>query len=434
MSLHGVPPVFRRSYRYLLPLLLTTTCLAEAIAVTPIDGASGTDPRPFVIGWEFSAASATTITGLAYLDATGSGLTEAHQVGIFNAADGSLLISATVPAGPSTPMVNGFRVSPVSYNLAPGTYVIAGLKSSNNDYAIVRSSGVTSVAGITYLEERELQTDSFTMPTTHFVDNEVGSFGPSFTVVSATSAPEITAVANGASFQPAFAPNTYISILGSGLSNSTRTWTTTDFANGTQLPKMIDSVSATVNGVPAYVEYVSASQVNLITPAISVTGSGIPLVLSVPGRQPVTAWLEIQPTAPAFFTWQTGTADSGKYLVAQHADYSNVGKPGLFPDKPANYTTPARPGETILLYGTGLASANPVSGVITDGVYGLSPLPTATVGNLPAAVQFAGLIPGFAQLYQVNITIPAGTSAGDMPFIVIVNGVASAAGLITIGN
>jgi uncharacterized protein (TIGR03437 family) len=138
--------------------------------------------------------------------------------------------------------------------------------------------------------------------------------------------------------------------------------------------------------------------------------------------------------APAFFTWQTGTADSGIYLVAQHADYSNVGKPGLFPDKPANYTTPARPGETILLYGTGFAAANPASGSLTDKVYGLNPVPTATIGNLAAQVQFAGLIPGFAQLYQVNVTIPAETPAGDLPLIAIVNGIPSPAGLITVGN
>jgi hypothetical protein len=37
----------------------------------------------------------------------------------------------------------------------------------------------------------------------------------------------------------------------------------------------------------------------------------------------------------------------------------------------------------------------------------------ALVGGQPATVLFAGLAPGFAGLYQINITIPTGLTAGD---------------------
>jgi uncharacterized protein (TIGR03437 family) len=422
-------------FRIVLPVLLSASCIAaDANAVVPVGGDSGTDTRPFVIGWAFSVASPTTVTGLSYLDATGQGLRESHVVGIFDASDGSLLVSATVAAGASTTLVDGFRVARVTYNLAPGTYIIAGQKATNSDFAIVRSSSQISIPGITYIEERELETDSFAMPTTHFVDNEIGAFGPSFTVAVPAGTPMITAVDNAASFQPVFAPNTYISIFGSGLSSSTRTWAASDFTNGTQLPQALDGISVTVSGTPAYVEYVSSSQINIVTPDIATTGNGIPLVINVPGQKPVTAWMGVQPTAPAFFTWQPSTSDTGKYLVAQHLDYSNAGKTGLFPDKPASYTTPVKPGETIILYGTGFSATNPVSGSVTDKVYGLSPAPAATIGGLPAQVLFAGLIPGFAQVYQFNITVPAGIPDGDATLLVNVNGTLSAAGLITVAH
>ncbi|HEY3823321.1 MAG TPA: IPT/TIG domain-containing protein [Bryobacteraceae bacterium] len=412
------------------------TCVAQSIAIVPTGGASGTDARPFVIGYEFSVSAQTIVTGLAYLDAGGAGLNEPHMVGIFNSSDGSLLTSTTVPVGTGAGLVNGFRVVPVNYPLAPGNYVIGGLKMTNADYAIVRSPMVSAVAGIQYLQERELQTSTFTMPTVDFTMNESGSFGPGFTVAAPVGTPVITGLANSASLQPVFAPNTYISIFGTGLSKTTRPWNASDFVNGTQMPTALDGVKVTVGGAAAYVEYVSPTQLNIVTPNIAATGSGVPVVVNIPDQQPVSAWLSAQSVAPAFFTWLTGTPDSGKYLVAQHADYSNVGKAGLFPAQAADYTTPAKPGETILLYGTGFGPTTPAiaPGIMTDQVYSLVPLPTATIGGLPAQVQFAGLIPTLSQVYQFNITIPNGLAGGDEPLIVNVAGTQSASGLVTIAQ
>lgn len=416
---------------------------AQSVAIVPTGGNAGNDSRAFVIGYEFSVSAQTTVTNLGYLDATAAGLNESHMVGIFDASDGSLLTSATVSTGAATSYVDGFRVAPVNYPLGPGTYVIGALKLTGADYAMVTSPGVTSVPGVQYIQERELLTSTFTMPTTNFTPDEAGSFGPGFTVTSPAGAPVITGLSNSGSFQPVFAPNTYISIFGSNLANTTRGWNASDFQNGNQLPTSLSGVSVTVGGAPAYVQYISPTQVNIITPNLAVmppSGAsaqpGIPLVINVPNQQPVTAWLGLQTVAPAFFTWQTGTAASGKYLVAQHADYSNVGAAGLFPNEPANFTTPAIPGETIILYGTGLGPTSPAitPGIITNQIYPLAVTPTATVGGMAAQVQFAGLIPTLSQVYQVNVTIPSGVAPGDATLVLNVNGSLSAPGLITIGQ
>jgi uncharacterized protein (TIGR03437 family) len=48
-----------------------------------------------------------------------------------------------------------------------------------------------------------------------------------------------------------------------------------------------------------------------------------------------------------------------------------------------------------------------------------------TIGNVPATVQFCGLAPGYAGLYQLNITIPADAPPGVQPVAISVNGVAA---------
>jgi uncharacterized protein (TIGR03437 family) len=257
----------------------------------------------------------------------------------------------------------------------------------------------------------------------------------------AVAPPVISSVTNGATFQSTMAANMYVTIKGTGLSttNPGRQWAGPDFtqnANGTTgLPSELDGTSVTVNGTPAYVEYISPTQVNIITPAIAATGSGIPVVVSLNGQASTTSSITLQDLAPSFFAYFPGTANDGKYLVAQHAANLSVdvGPVGLYPSAP-NLTTPAVPGETIVLYGTGFGPTSPpiVPGIVTNTTYNLSPTPTATLGGIPATVGFAGLIAGFAEVYQFNVVIPSNAPNGDLPFIVTVNGTESYSGLITV--
>jgi len=49
-----------------------------------------------------------------------------------------------------------------------------------------------------------------------------------------------------------------------------------------------------------------------------------------------------------------------------------------------------------------------------------------TIGGVEAAVEFAGLAPGFVGLYQVNARVPAGVAAGNAVALVLTqNGVPS---------
>lgn len=217
-----------------------------------------------------------------------------------------------------------------------------------------------------------------------------GVAGP--TIASVRSAGGITGIA----------PNAWIEIQGSNLAATTRTWQTADFAGGT-MPAQLDGVRVSVNGKPAYVYYVSPTQVNALTPPDSLPASA-PVVIANASGTSAAVTAPAAPVAPALLTFD-GTA----YVAATHANGTLVGPSTLYPGA----TTPARPGEAVVLYGNGFGATSPpaIAGSATQsGV--LSPLPIVTIGGIAAAVQYAGLVsPG---LFQFNVTIPPSAPDGDL--------------------
>jgi uncharacterized protein (TIGR03437 family) len=94
----------------------------------------------------------------------------------------------------------------------------------------------------------------------------------------------------------------------------------------------------------------------------------------------------------------------------------------------ANNSTPAKAGETIALFATGLGNTNPAfpSGQVITASANLATPATVTIGGLPATVSFAGLTS--TGLYQVNVTVPAGLQAGDNVLTLSVGGFSSPGG------
>ena len=242
---------------------------------------------------------------------------------------------------------------------------------------------------------------------------------------SISANPNITAAAvtNAGQATGGIAPNTYVTIKGTDLAATKRTWATADFGtSGTALPTSLDGVSVTLNGSPAYVEYISPVQINILTPANLPTSGALAVVVTDNGLASGSVNVTAQPVGPAFFL-----LDTAGHIAAEHGNYSLVGS-----TSPA---TPATPGETITLYGTGFGVTNPaaVSGQVQSGVAPLTTLPTVTIGGANANVVFAGLTG--TGLYQINVTVPASTPNGDAPVVATAGGVSSPAGaLITVHN
>ncbi|MGC9946019.1 MAG: TIGR03118 family protein [Bryobacteraceae bacterium] len=231
-------------------------------------------------------------------------------------------------------------------------------------------------------------------------------------IVSAAS------VINGASFQPGIAPNTWVSIKGGNLSGTTRVWDSDDFVNGA-LPTDIDSVSVAVNGTYAYVEYVSPGQLNVLLPVGTAVGQATLQTYNF-GLASAAVTVQVQAVAPAFFL-----QSDEKHIVATHPDGSLVG-----PTSTTTGATPAAPGETITLYGTGFGVTNPAApeGKLITTTLPLVTLPTVTIGAIDSQVAFGGLIS--VGLDQINVTVPASAPSGDVPVVAMVGTTASPGGAV----
>ncbi|MGO9228353.1 MAG: IPT/TIG domain-containing protein [Bryobacteraceae bacterium] len=236
-------------------------------------------------------------------------------------------------------------------------------------------------------------------------------------------APAISGVVNAENGSPTIAPNTWVSIFGSNLApeGDSRVWRASDFVNG-NMPTELDGVSVTVGGQPAYIFYIGPTQVNILTPP-GVTPASVGIQLTVNGSASAPVTVPAASVSPSFFVF-----NGGPYVAAQHADYSLLGPASLYP----GLTTPAKPGETVLLYanGFGATSVPVVSGSETQSGT-LSPLPVIEIGGVAATVKFAGLVaPGE---YQFNVVIPVNAPSGDNTLVATYNGVTtSPVTLITI--
>jgi uncharacterized protein (TIGR03437 family) len=256
--------------------------------------------------------------------------------------------------------------------------------------------------------------------------NETGDqiYNTSYTLTpggASGNAPTISSggVQNGASFQAGIVPNSWITIKGSSLASTTDTWDKA-IVNG-QLPTTLDNVSVSVGNKPAYIYFVSPTQVNAVAPDV---GAGS-MQVTVTNGSATSAAMTADSTVlmPAFFLW------TGNQVVATRQDGTWAVKNGTFS---GTTTIPAKPGEVIVLWGTGFGPTSPAApvGVPTPaGAYYTATPVTATIGGIPADVYATALSPGYAGLYQVAVTIPASAPNGDLPVVASIGGAQSPSGV-----
>ncbi len=232
--------------------------------------------------------------------------------------------------------------------------------------------------------------------------------------VGQTGSVSISGVTNSASYAQAYAPGELVAVFGNNLANASLS------ASNIPLPTSLAGVSATVNGVPAPLWFVSPGQVNLQVPYE--TGAGTAVIgINNNGSVGFTT-VQISPTAPGIFSYN-GLLNPDSTAKTGTAAYLFVTGDGDLAPCQSTATCAA-----VIATGASPAYGTPLSSLPTPNA-----TLTVTVGGVNAPVLFAGITPGSVGITQVNFQLPAGMT-GMQPVVVTVNGVASAPVNINITN
>jgi uncharacterized protein (TIGR03437 family) len=194
------------------------------------------------------------------------------------------------------------------------------------------------------------------------------------------------------------AQGSIFAVFGTGMGPATLTFaglplpTSLPDANGTSIA--VTSGGKTVN---AYMVYTLAGQLAAIMPSTAAVGDAT-VTVTYAGKTSAPAKITVVKSQLGIFTANSqGTGPA----AAQHgADSSAI-----------LLTTAAKPGETIVLYGTGLG---PISGAdnVPPGAVQVGSNVVVTVAGKVVTPDYAGRSPSFAGLDQINFKIPADVVTG----------------------
>jgi uncharacterized protein (TIGR03437 family) len=224
---------------------------------------------------------------------------------------------------------------------------------------------------------------------------------------------------NAASYAPVtagLAPGELITLFGSGFTNSPQS-----VQGGQPFPMSLGGVQVTINNTPCPIYFVSPAQISVIVPYGVSTAPLVAIQVSNNGALSNTVTLYETDELPGVFT-----QNQAGYGVAAmlHASNGSV----------VTASNPAKTGEYISVFLTGLGTVTPA---IQDGVLGPSnPLSNADVNRLgellvyfndysasssqQGTIQYAGLAPGLAGLYQLNVQVPAKVGPGNVYLEIVV--------------
>jgi len=266
---------------------------------------------------------------------------------------------------------------------------------------------VTPEYGITPVNLKVTANTTFLKPGTYagsirVTTSESGGGGPITVPVTLTLRGPVPAISpsngvvNGASFAPGVVSGGWTTIFGTNLAKTTRDWTGSIHPDGT-FPTALDGVSVTIDGKPAFVSYISPGQLNVQVPDLGGKTGPVAVIVKTADGESAPSTAIAARELPGLFTYRL----NGKtYPGAVRLDSAVIGPVG------GQGVVPAKPGETVLFFGTGFGPTNPavVPGKVFGGAAPLTSSIAMRIGGVPVTVAFAGL--SSSGLYQFNVTIP----------------------------
>jgi uncharacterized protein (TIGR03437 family) len=215
----------------------------------------------------------------------------------------------------------------------------------------------------------------------------------------AQTTPEATRVLNGASFQGNLCPGALASLFGANLAAGTSAAESLPLPTELLGTKVLVQDPSMPNPLIAPLYFVSPGQVNFQIP-FEVVRTNISISVSTPQGTSNSIAVNLNPMAPGIFSQTSDGA--GTALVFE----SNF--------KPLTATPDL--GSTVIFYATGLGATTP-SATSGSGGNGSAPFNQVAnpfdvyIGANKATVAWAGLAPGFAGIYQLNV-VPSAEAIG----------------------
>lgn len=219
----------------------------------------------------------------------------------------------------------------------------------------------------------------------------------------------------------AAAPGSWLEIYGTNLASGTRSWTKADF-HGNTAPTSLDGTYVTIDGTPAFVAYISPTQVNVQVPsAITASPATVIVTSGVGASAPYEIPLNL--TQPGLLAPPSFKVGGKQYVVALFPDgITYVAPAGAI----AGVTSkPASVGDTITLYGVGFGPVTPdvAAGQIAPSTPNTISSPFQIFfGTTPAPLEYSGLAPGIVGLYQFNVVVPSVAPGNAIPLSFNLNG------------
>jgi uncharacterized protein (TIGR03437 family) len=219
----------------------------------------------------------------------------------------------------------------------------------------------------------------------------------------------------------AIAPGSWIEIFGSNFSSTARTWAGGDFV-GVNAPTSLDATKVTIGNQAAFIDFISAGQVNAQVPSGVGTGQQT-VTVSNGGAISAPMTVTVNATQPGLFAPPNFNIGGKQYLAALFPDgVTYVAPPGTIPGLTSRQ---AKPGETIIVYGVGFGPVTPniPAGQVAQQANAVTSPLQVFFAQTPATLSYSGLAPGTVGLYQFNVVVPNVVNADAVPITFPLGGV-----------
>lgn len=336
-------------------------------------------------------------------------------------------VSFSAIAGSASPAAQTISVTsigggvPLGFSAAAsgGNWLRISAASGTTPRAFDVSANINGLAEGTYTGSVTVTSTSAALPPQTVAVN--------LTVKSrAGSTPRINpgGVVNAASGRAQLAPGSLGTIFGSGLGSDKALLAS--FAPGTAvLPSRLQGIRVLVNetsGVliaEAPLLYLSDTQINFQLPFETLGRSEVSLVVDNNGVRSEPRSVQVVSNSPGIFTYGDNHAVAVNDDDSVNASETPVARRGVL---------------TVYMTGQGVVTPTvPTGAAAPSRPLARAPFPAqASIGGVPAQIQFVGLAPGFVGVLQVNVAVPSAAPSGDSLLVVTIGGGTSNSAVVSV--